>query len=256
DSGFRQVEHAQVALVASRMRPAHVARLNQMVGLGPEPGEGDNGGDGIEDEEAQADVLSTIKASPGNVSLASMLAEITKLEATRAIDLPSGLFTGIDTKVVTAWRARAAIESPSHLRVCGEGTTTVASDSTHFSAYDRNVFTEWHSRYGGRGVLVYWSVESGAMAIHSQLISCTASEVAAMIEGVMRHGSTVRVEGNYVDTHGQSEIGFGITRLLGFDLLPRIKQINHVKLYRPGGEDDHRWPGLEPAMTRRIRWEL
>lgn len=26
------------------------------------------------------------------------------------------------------------------------------------------------------------------------------------------------VEGNYVDSHGQSEVGFGITRLLGFDL--------------------------------------
>ena len=29
----------------------------------------------------------------------------------------------------------------------GEGTTAVASDSTHFSAFDQNTFTEWHSRY-------------------------------------------------------------------------------------------------------------
>ena len=43
-----------------------------------------------------------------------------------------------------------------------------------------------------------------------------------MVEGAIRHGTTMTVEGNYVDTHGQSEIGFGITRLLGFDLLPRI----------------------------------
>lgn len=139
--------------------------------------------------------------------------------------------------------------------VWGAGTTTVASDSTHFAAYDRNIFTEWHSRYGGRGVLVYWSVESGAMAIHSQLITCTASEVAAMIEGVMRHGTAMRVEGNYVDSHGQSEIGFGVTRLLGFDLLPRIKQINRAKLYRPAAGVPHAWPGLEPALTRPIRWE-
>lgn len=56
------------------------------------------------------------------------------------------------------------------------------------------------------------------MAIHSQLLNCTASEVAAMIEGVMRHATTMKVEGNYVDSHGQSEIGFGITALLGFVL--------------------------------------
>jgi hypothetical protein len=37
--------------------------------------------------------------------------------------------------------------------IWGEGTTTVASDSTHFRSYDQNLFTEWHSRYGGRGVL-------------------------------------------------------------------------------------------------------
>jgi TnpA family transposase len=35
-----------------------------------------------------------------------------------------------------------------------------------------------------------------------------------MVEGAIRHGTTMNVEGNYTDTHGQSEIGFGITRLL------------------------------------------
>jgi hypothetical protein len=54
--------------------------------------------------------------------------------------------------------------------IWGQGTTTVASDSTHFKAWDCNIFTEWHSRYGGRGVLVYWHIEKGSMAIHSQLL--------------------------------------------------------------------------------------
>ncbi len=112
----------------------------------------------------------------------------------------------------------------------GEGSSVVASDSTHIGAVDQNIFTEWHARYRGRGVLIYWHVEKHSMAIHSQLISCSASEVAAMVEGTMRHGTNMVVEGNYVDSHGQSEIGFGITRLLGFDLLPRIKRINHVRL--------------------------
>ncbi|MGB8795432.1 MAG: hypothetical protein WCD33_28670 [Mycobacterium sp.] len=33
------------------------------------------------------------------------------------------------------------------------------------SAFDQNIFTEWHSRYGGRGVLIYWSVEKGSVGI-------------------------------------------------------------------------------------------
>lgn len=138
--------------------------------------------------------------------------------------------------------------------IWGEGTTTVASDSTHFRAYDQNLFTEWHSRYGGRGVLIYWHIEKKSIAIHAQHLKCTASEVAAMIEGVMHHGTSMRIAGNYVDSHGQSEIGFGVTRLLGFDLLPRIKQINKVKLYRP--YRDTTYPALEPAMTRTIRWDI
>ena len=138
----------------------------------------------------------------------------------------------------------------------GTGSTAVASDSTHVRAFDQNIFTEWHSRYGGRGVLIYWHVEHKSMAVHSQLISCTASEVAAMVEGAIRQGTTMDVESNYVDSHGQSEIGFGVTRLLGFDLLPRIKRINTVKLYRPSPGDPDTYPNLAPALTRPIRFDL
>jgi len=138
----------------------------------------------------------------------------------------------------------------------GEGSTAVASDSTHVRCYDQNIFTEWHSRYGGPGILIYWHVERGSMVVHSQTLRASASEVHAMVEGAIRHGTTMTVEGNYVDTHGQSEIGFGITRLLGFDLLPRIKQINKVRLYRPTAGQPALYPLLSPALTRPIRWEL
>jgi len=138
----------------------------------------------------------------------------------------------------------------------GEGSTAVASDSIHFRSYDQNIFTEWHSRYGGRGILIYWHVERGSMVVHSQTLRASASEVHAMVEGAIRHGTTMKVEGNYVDTHGQSEIGFGITRLLGFDLLPRIKQINKVRLYRPVADKPDAYPLLGPALTRPIRWDL
>jgi TnpA family transposase len=95
-----------------------------------------------------------------------------------------------------------------------------------------------------------------SMVVHSQLISCAASEVAAMIEGAVRHGTSMALEGNYVDSHGQSEIGFAITRLLDFDLLPRMKQIYKAKLYGADRGEPDAYPGLKAAMTRPIRWEL
>ena len=138
--------------------------------------------------------------------------------------------------------------------IWGQSSTAIASDSTHFGAFDQNIFTEFHSRYGRRGVLIYWSVEKNSVVVHSQLLNCSASEVHAMIDGAIHHGTEMAVEANYVDTHGQSEIGFGVTKLLGFELLPRIKRINKVKLYRPAAGEPDLWPRLKPALTRSIHW--
>jgi TnpA family transposase len=137
----------------------------------------------------------------------------------------------------------------------GQGTTAVASDSTHFSAFDQNIFTEFHSRYKRAmlcGVLIYWTVDTaGSMAIYSPLLSCSASEVHAMVEGAMRHGTAIDLLTNHVDSHGASFIGFGITRLLGFDLIARFKRINVMKLYLPGVGEDFSYPRLRPALTGR-----
>jgi TnpA family transposase len=77
-----------------------------------------------------------------------------------------------------------------------------------------------------------------------------------MVEGAMRHGTDMTIVSNYVDSHGASFIGFGITRLLGFDLIARFKQINHMKLYLPDKGTGETYPLLEPALTRPIRWDL
>lgn len=96
------------------------------------------------------------------------------------------------------------------------------------------------------------------MAINSQLPHCAASEVAAMVEGAMHHRTEMDVAANYVDSHGQSEIGFGITKLLGFELKPWLKRINVTKLYLPDTEFRAQVPDLAPVLSRRgpIRWDL
>ena len=58
--------------------------------------------------------------------------------------------------------------------------------------------TEWHLRYGGKGVMVYWHVERRATCIYSQLKTCSSSEVAAMINGVLRHCTQMKVEKQFV----------------------------------------------------------
>ena len=137
----------------------------------------------------------------------------------------------------------------------GEATST-ASDSKRFASWDSNLMTEFHARYGGYGVMIYWHVERGRLCVYSQLKSCSSSEVAAMIEGLLRHGTDAEIEANYTDTHGASLVGFAFTELLGFKLLPRLKNIGAIQLYAPGA-DQAAWPRLEKILKKRpIDWDL
>lgn len=123
-------------------------------------------------------------------------------------------------------------------KIWGASTTTCASDSKKFGAWDQNLRAEWHNRYRGRGIMIYWHVEKKSLCIHSQVKSCSSSEVASAIEGVLRHCTDMSVEKNYVDTHGQSEVAFAFCSLLGFKLMPRIKNMKKQKLYKPELSDN------------------
>ena len=140
--------------------------------------------------------------------------------------------------------------------IWGDGTNTCASDSKHFGAWDQNLTTQWHVRYGGRGVMIYWHVEKKSLCIHSQLKSPSSSEVASMIEGVLRHCTEMEVERQYVDSHGQSTVGFAFCRLLGFQLMPRLKAIGGQRLSRPDTGQPEAYANLQPILTKPIDWEL
>ncbi|MFT8347293.1 Tn3 family transposase [Gluconobacter oxydans] len=139
--------------------------------------------------------------------------------------------------------------------VWGEAGTACASDSTKFGAWDRNLMTEWHARYGGRGVMIYWHVEKRATCVYSQLKRCSSSEVASMIEGVLRHCTDMDIQRQYVDSHGQSAVGFAFCRLLGFELAPRLKAIARQKLAIPDATMRTRLPNLLPILSGVINWE-
>lgn len=136
----------------------------------------------------------------------------------------------------------------------GSGTAC-ASDSKKFGSWESNLMTEWHQRYGGPGVMIYWHVERRSTCIYSQLKSCSSSEVAAMIEGLLRHSTDADIETSYVDTHGASVVGFAFTELLGFRLLPRLKNIGSITLYRPD-DTGTAYAQLGPVLTRPIKWDL
>ena len=148
--------------------------------------------------------------------------------------------------------ATLAIRNPD---VWGSPGTTCAADSTKFGAWDRNLMTEWHARYGGRGVMIYWHVERQSTCIYSQLKRCSSSEVAAMIEGVLRHCTDMEIQRQYVDSHGQSAVGFAFCHLLGFELAPRLKAIARQKLALPSAGIRGQLPNLLPILSSVVDWD-
>jgi TnpA family transposase len=60
---------------------------------------------------------------------------------------------------------------------------------------------------------------------------------------------------SYVDTHGQSTIGFGFSHCLHIDLLPRFKAINKQKLYVSDSKDKKELENLESVIAATINWD-
>lgn len=113
-AALRAAEESLTALISSRLTVESTERIVALA-AGANQDDAEPAGGGTEGEDAPP-VLAKMKEAPGNVSLETMLTEIDKLLAVRAIGLPRDLFIDVAPKAVASWRARAAVESPSHLR--------------------------------------------------------------------------------------------------------------------------------------------
>ncbi|GAA2815340.1 hypothetical protein GCM10010441_44950 [Kitasatospora paracochleata] len=115
-AALRAAEETLTARISARITVESIERIVALV-VGADREDDTVPGDaGAGEGEDGPPVLGKIKEAPGNLSLETMLTEIDKLLAVRAIGLPSDLFADVAPKVVAGWRARAAVESPSHLR--------------------------------------------------------------------------------------------------------------------------------------------
>ncbi len=140
-------------------------------------------------------------------------------------------------------------------KIWGDSTVSCACDSKKLDILDQNLMSAWHGRYRTQGVMLYWHVDKNGAAVFIQYQTCSSSEVASMMKGVLQHDTEMDMDEIFVDTHGQSCIGFAFSHLLDFDLLPRIKGINKQKLSLPSMRLKKKLPHLLPALSSQtINW--
>jgi TnpA family transposase len=92
-------------------------------------------------------------------------------------------------------------------------------------------------------VLDQWSV------IYDQPIVLNRRQAGAAIEGAVRQRH-VELEKLAVDTHGFTHFAMALAKLLGFDLCPRLADLNDRKLFVPRGIDV---PDVLLPITERLR---
>jgi len=81
-----------------------------------------------------------------------------------------------------------------------------------------------------KGVVAYTFIDESHRLFHSQVINVNERESGYVIDGLL-HNSTIKSDIHSTDTHGFSEVIFGLTNLLGFSFAPRIKNFKNQQLY-------------------------
>lgn len=133
-------------------------------------------------------------------------------------------------------------------------STAFAADSKQFGCYVQNLMSQWSPRHHNNGVMIYWHVNDQYICVYSQLKTCTSSEVASMLQGVISQETDVDIEYQCVDSNGKSELGFALSYLQKFDLLPRYKSIGNQTIYLPS--DNFQVRNINEITTRSINWQL
>ncbi|MFI6684766.1 Tn3 family transposase [Streptomyces sp. NPDC050485] len=133
------------------------------------------------------------------------------------------------------------VNAPARLDISqawGDGTA-VAADGTHMDTYLDNLLSETSVRYGKPGGIAYHHVSDTYIALFTHFIPCGVWEAVYIIEGLLKNTSEVQPTTVHADTQGQSFPVFALAHLLGFDLMPRIRNWKELTFYRPSKQSEY-----------------
>lgn len=114
----------------------------------------------------------------------------------------------------------------------GDGSTA-ATDGSQIDTWEDSLRAESHVRYGGFGALAFRLVSDNYIALFSHFIPCGVWEAVYLLDSLLSNVSDIQPDTIHADTQGASLPVFGLAALLGFDLLPRIRNWHDLNFYRP-----------------------
>ncbi|MFN2505345.1 MAG: Tn3 family transposase, partial [Acidimicrobiales bacterium] len=136
----------------------------------------------------------------------------------------------------------------------GPGTTS-SSDGMRFGTSASGLHARHLPRYFGvrRGVSVYSHVSDQGSQFWVGVVNCQLREATFVLDGLLYQDSPP-IREHYTDTHGYTDLLFGLFELLGFRFAPRLRDLPDQTLYRARRGADY--GSLSGVLRRTIRDEV
>ncbi|WP_125077094.1 Tn3 family transposase [Pseudoxanthomonas sp. SGT-18] len=131
---------------------------------------------------------------------------------------------------------------------------SASADGTKWNVYEQNLLSEYHIRYGGYGGIGYYHVSDKYVALFSHFIPCGVHEAIYILDGLLANTSDIQPEIVHGDTQAQSYPVFGLSHLLGIQLMPRIRNIKDLTFFRP--EPGRPYKNIQALFGDSIDWGL
>nr|WP_172687275.1 Tn3 family transposase [Ancylobacter novellus] len=152
--------------------------------------------------------------------------------------------------------ALAAIIDTHHAHsfadIWGQGTTSSSDGQFVRTGRGRGGQAAVNAKYGiDPGVRFYTHVSDQHGSYRSVVISSTGSEAPYVLDGLMQHGTSLKITEHYTDTGGASDHIFGLSHMLGFRFVPWLRDLADRKLAPIGSANQY--PGLKDLMGKPIR---
>ena len=113
----------------------------------------------------------------------------------------------------------------------GEGRTS-ASGGQRFAMPRKVLQQTFSTRFSDYALEFYSFIADNDAPFYSTPIECTGRDAAFVLDGLLYNESDLELDEHDTDTHGSTEINFAAFAMLGRRFCPRIRGVQHQRLYR------------------------
>jgi len=141
-----------------------------------------------------------------------------------------------------------------------QGELRTSSDGQKIKVYsDKTIFANYSAKYfnKGKGVVAYSFVDERYIPFYSVIIDSSVREAAYVLDGLL-HNEKIKSDIHTTDTHGYTEVLFGLMDMLGFGFNPNIAKIQkqHLYTFKEQSISDYKDKGYLVLPVRYVKEDL